>query len=84
MAVRITGADVRDGVDRLVVLGVDWDLAPDDAAGTVGDLLAAHLHTDGLAALVPGTPTNVTSAGRAGSRARRHRADGGARSRAPA
>ncbi|HEU5000269.1 MAG TPA: hypothetical protein VFT68_15105, partial [Lapillicoccus sp.] len=70
MAVRVPAADVSgglaDGVDQLLVLGVDWDLAPADAAGSVRRLLAHHAYTDGLSAVAPGTPTNVTAATRPG------------------
>jgi hypothetical protein len=73
MAVRIGAADVAggqslaSGLDRLVVLGVDWTLAPAKAAAAIRQLLGAHLHTDGLSALAPGTPTNVTAAARPGA-----------------
>jgi len=67
MAVRITGAPLVGGLDRLYVLGVDWTLAPDTAAKAIRDLLAAHVYTDGLSALGPGTATNVTAAGRPGA-----------------
>ena len=84
MAVRITGADVRDGVDRLVVLGVDWDLAPDDAARhgrRPARRAPAHRWARGAGAWRADERHERRSAG---SPARRHRADGGARSRAPA
>jgi hypothetical protein len=67
MAVRVSGAQLDAGLDRLFVLGVDWTLAPDAAADTINDLLAAHVYTDGLEALAPGTPTNVTAAARSGA-----------------
>ncbi|HEY7987980.1 MAG TPA: hypothetical protein VIE19_02100, partial [Lapillicoccus sp.] len=70
MAVRIPVAEVAgglaDGVDQLLVLGVDWDLSPADAAGSIRRLLTHHAYTDGMSAITPGTPTNVTSAGRPG------------------
>ena len=70
MAVRIPAAEVAgglaDGVDQLLVLGVDWDLTPADAAGSIRRLLTHHAYTDGMSAITPGTPTNVTSAGRPG------------------
>jgi hypothetical protein len=71
MAVRIGAADVTGplhlGFDRLLVLGVDWTLTPEAAAGSIRELLAAHLYSDGLSVVAPGTPTNVTAAARAGS-----------------
>ena len=70
MAVRIPAAEVagglEPGVDQLLVVGVDWDLTPFDAAGSVRRLFAHHAYTDGLSAIAPGTPTNVTAAGRPG------------------
>ena len=70
MAVRIPAAEVAgglaDGVDQLLVLGVDWDLTPADAAGSIRRLLTHHAYTDGMSAITPGTPTNVTAAGRPG------------------
>ena len=49
MAVRIPAAEVAgglaDGVDQLLVLGVDWDLTPADAAGSIRRLSRApRLH----------------------------------------
>jgi hypothetical protein len=74
MAVRIGAADVvagttlSAGLDRLFVLGVDWTLTPEKAADALRRLLATHLYTDGLSAVEPGTPTNVTAAARPGAR----------------
>src|SRR5215207_2592074 len=73
MAVRIGAADVAAGqllaagLDRVVVLGVDWTLPPEKAAEALRQLLASHVYTDGLSALEPGTPTNVTAAARPGA-----------------
>ena len=66
MAVRISDARVANGLDRLYVLGVDPALGA-GAGAAIRDLLAAHAYTDGLSALEPGTPTNVTAAGRPGA-----------------
>ena len=72
MAVRILPADVVagndlvGGLDRLIVVGVDWRLTPADAAGSLDALLASHVYTDGLSVVAAGTPTNVTAAARAG------------------
>ena len=73
MGVRITSADYhsgitpKDGIAQLYVLGVDWTTPPDDAAALVRDTMSAHVYTDGLSAIVPGTPTNVTAAATAGA-----------------
>jgi hypothetical protein len=73
MAVRIGAADLPGaqalaaGLDRLYVLGVDWTLPPEKAADALRRLLASHAFTDGLSALEPGTPTNVTAATRPGA-----------------
>lgn len=57
----IGGADLSGGVDRLMVLGVDWTLTPEQA----GDAVNAHLQAiadEGLLAFVPqGVPSNSTS-----------------------
>jgi len=66
MALRIVAADLpspdamAQGLDRVLVLGAASELAPAKGAARLRTLLASHLHTDGLAALVPGTPTNVS------------------------
>lgn len=66
MALRIGVADLpspdalAQGLDRVLVLGVASGQTPVQGASTLRSLLGAHLHTDGLSALVPGTPTNVS------------------------
>ena len=72
MAVTIRQADVvpgvrlSDGVDRLVAVGVDWTLDPDQAAAAVDAQLAAH-RDDGRLGFVPqGAPTNSTGSTRSG------------------
>lgn len=73
MAVRIGGTDLvagqslAGGLDRLIVLGVDWTLAPDKAAASLGTLFSSHVYTDGLSAIAPGTPTNITGTVRPGA-----------------
>jgi hypothetical protein len=71
MAVRIGAAEIDGpmgpGFDHFFVLGVDWTLTPQDAADSVRRLLTAHVYTDGLSAIAPGTPTNVTAAVRPGA-----------------
>jgi hypothetical protein len=72
MGITITQADLKagalmaQGVERLVVLGVDWTQTPDSAAALVASLLDNHLHADGLKFVAQGTPTNNTAAARAG------------------
>lgn len=72
MAITVTAADLAEGntlaqgLDRLVVLGVDWTQTPDSAAALVGELLHNHQHAQGLAFVAQGTPTNNTAAARAG------------------
>ncbi|MEO5696178.1 MAG: hypothetical protein ABIQ60_03460, partial [Burkholderiaceae bacterium] len=66
MALRIGAADLpapdalAQGLDRILVLGVASALTPAQGAANLRTLLAAHVHTDGLAALQAGTPTNVS------------------------
>ena len=73
MALRIAAADLPSpdalagGLDRLVVLGVASGLTSSQGAGTLRALMGAHLHTDGLSALRPGTPTNVSRDSTAGA-----------------
>jgi hypothetical protein len=71
MAITVTQADLQgaqlgQGVERLVVLGVDWTQTPETAAQLVASLLDNHLHSDGLAFVAQGTPTNNTASARAG------------------
>ncbi|MEP6492957.1 MAG: hypothetical protein ABJF01_09790 [bacterium] len=73
MAVRVLAADCKNGMafdrgfSRLQVIGVDWTQTPDAGAATLRQLMYSHVYTDGLSAIDPGTPTNVTFAGRAGA-----------------
>ena len=64
MALRLPLPDAA-GVDALLVSGV-CDLPPADGAARFTGLLDAHHFADGLAILAPGTPSNNTTAGRAG------------------
>jgi hypothetical protein len=72
MAITVTqadltsGAQMADGVERLIVLGVDWTQTPESAAALVASLLDNHLHADGLKFVAQGTPTNNTASVRAG------------------
>jgi len=72
MAITVTQADLNggatllQGLDRLVVLGVDWTQTPESAAALVADLLHNHQHGQGLKFVPQGTPTNNTAGARAG------------------
>lgn len=72
MAITVTAADLKagatlmQGLDRLVVIGVDWTQTPETAAALVADLLHNHQHGQGLAFVAQGTPTNNTGSARAG------------------
>ncbi|WP_043817657.1 hypothetical protein, partial [Rubrivivax gelatinosus] len=72
MAITVTAADLTpgttlmQGLDRLVVIGVDWTQTPETAAALVADLLHNHEHGQGLAFVAQGTPTNNTGSARAG------------------
>lgn len=72
MAITVTAADLKagatllQGLDRLVVIGVDWTQTPETAAALVADLLHNHEHGQGLAFVAQGTPTNNTGSARAG------------------
>jgi hypothetical protein len=72
MAITVTdahlpaGRTLAAGLDRLVVLGVDWTLAPGAAADRLAALLGAHRVSDGLGFVAHGTPTNNTGATRSG------------------
>src|SRR5439155_23709387 len=60
------GRRLADGLDRLVVLGVDWTLTPDQAAAALEALLRGHAATGDLAFVAPGTATNNTGTSRSG------------------
>lgn len=68
MAITVGQGDLRprqslaDGLDRLIVLGVDWSRDADESERALHRLLTAHRHTEGLGFVAPGTPTNATSA----------------------
>jgi hypothetical protein len=57
---------LASGVERLVVLGVDWTQTPEQAAATLAALLDAQQHAGHLGFVRQGTPTNNTSDARAG------------------
>lgn len=62
----IEDPSLAEGVDRLVVLGVDWTRSPEDAAAEVTRLLEAQHYADKLGFVAQGTPTNNTSESRSG------------------
>jgi hypothetical protein len=71
MAITVTqndlqGAQMGQGVERLLVLGVDWTQTPESAGELLASLLDNHQYSDGLAFVAQGTPTNNTGATRAG------------------
>lgn len=60
------GHRLADGLSRLVVLGVDWTLTPQQAAESLEQLLSGHAATGDLAFVAPGTPSNNTGKSRSG------------------
>lgn len=66
--VTITQADVlaghrlSDGVDRLLVLGVDWTRTPEEAVQALDSLLTGHAREGHLSFARQGTTTNSTTA----------------------
>lgn len=62
LRVALGGEDARLGFDMLVVFGVRTSETPASAAAALGDLLAGHRFTEGLAFPAPGTPTNNSEA----------------------
>ena len=59
-------APLANGLTRLVVVGVDWTLTPEQGADSLEALLAGHAATGDLAFVAPGTPTNNTGSNRGG------------------
>ena len=89
MAITITEAQLggaRAPLAQLLVYGVDES---GDTTPALGELLEAHLYTDGLGLAEPGTPTNNTDAARSGHdpgdarTSERYRSADGARSAPP-
>jgi hypothetical protein len=73
MAVTITAADVTvpgailtAGIERLIVVGMDWTLDPQAAASRLGSLIEAHRYTEGVELPTQGTPTNNSATASAG------------------
>ncbi len=78
MALRITDADfdatertagrtlANTPIARLVVYGINPTLTPEVAVQRLNALIAAHVFSDGLEVLTPGTPTNNSDASASG------------------
>jgi hypothetical protein len=64
--IEIDDPALAGGVDRLVVLGVDWTRSPEEASAAITDLLHAHRYAGHLGFVAQGTPTNNTSQTRSG------------------
>lgn len=60
----ITGAALSAGVDRLVVLGVDWTLDPAAASAAVDAHLSAHANEGRLGFVPQGAPSNSSGTAR--------------------
>ena len=63
MALRIKPAEfgpqgIPAHIERLVVVGSNWTLSPDDAATALNEQLLAHSYTQGFGLPANGTPTN--------------------------
>lgn len=55
-----TARAAKDGVDVLLVVGVQSDISPAQAADQLGDLLLSHAGSVGFGFIPQGTPTNNT------------------------
>lgn len=66
MLIEVSNSSLANGVDRLVVLGVDWTQSPEQAARSLSSLLTAQRYAGHLGFVAQGTPTNNTSEGRSG------------------
>jgi hypothetical protein len=61
MAMKLRLSDpLPTSIERLIVVGVETTLTPQQGASEFGDALAAHRYTRGIGFLPEGTPTNVT------------------------
>ncbi|MGW0735575.1 hypothetical protein [Streptomyces sp. NPDC002851] len=66
MLIEVSDSSLAGGVDRLVVLGVDWTQSPEPAADSLSSLLTAQRYVGQLGFVAQGTPTNNTSESRSG------------------
>lgn len=57
---------IADGIDRIVVLGVNFDSDSKSGAETLQDMLTAHRFEEGFEFLTPGVATNNTEHARSG------------------
>lgn len=62
----LSAADLAEGFDRLVVLGVRTQASATVGAAELTELLAAHRFTRGVALVPQGTPTNNTASAASG------------------
>ncbi|WP_119070896.1 hypothetical protein [Aggregatilinea lenta] len=60
------GNRLANGIDLLVVFGIDWTLTEEQGAANLSALFQSHLYGDGLAFVPQGTPTNNTADTRSG------------------
>jgi hypothetical protein len=72
MAITVSDDDLvsgrlANGLDLVVVAGVDWSLDGESSAAALEAHLAAHARVDGLSFMPVGTPTNSTASGPAGA-----------------
>lgn len=66
MLIDVSHPSLAAGVDRLLVLGVDWTQTPDQAAASLSALVAAQRDSGQLGFVAQGTPTNNTGQSRSG------------------
>ena len=64
--IEVEHPSLANGVERLVVLGVDWTQTPEKAATSLGTLFEAQRYSGHLGFVAQGTPTNNTSETRSG------------------
>jgi len=64
--IEVEHPSLAQGVERLVVLGVDWTQLPAQAAASLGTLFEAQRYSGHLGFVAQGTPTNNTSDTRTG------------------
>ncbi|WP_367140978.1 MULTISPECIES: hypothetical protein [Streptomyces] len=64
--IEIENPSLARGVERLLVLGVDWTRPPDEAADALSALLEAQAYAGHLGFVAQGTPTNNTTQNRSG------------------
>lgn len=64
--VLVNGYALGEGLERLIVVGIDWTLGPEAAAAGIGGLFDAQAAAGGIAFLPLGTATNNMAAESAG------------------